>query len=317
VPAVFDDRVKLVPIGCQQCMECRRKKSKEWQVRMLEDIKTNKNGKMVTLTFSNESITKIIEEGKTKEKRDRNIVIPGTPLKELQGYELDNAIAAYAIRKFLERWRKKFKKSLRHWLVTELGHNGTENIHLHGIVWTDENYSTIREKWAYGFIYPRTEEQEQKGYVNARTVNYIVKYITKIDRDHEGFKSTILTSAGIGKNYTQTRQAEGNLYKPGQTVESYTNTQGFKYSLPIYWRNKIYTDEEREKLWIEKLNKNERWINGIRIDISKNEDYYYKVLEQERMKNIVLGFGTNQTDWDKEEYEKQRRILMYEQRTKK
>ena len=103
----------------------------------------------------------------------------------------------------------------------------------------------------------------------------------------------------------------------GQTVESYTNTQGFKYSLPIYWRNKIYTEEEREKLWIEKLNKNERWINGIRIDISKNEDYYYKVLEQERMKNIVLGFGTNQKDWDKEEYEKQRRILMYEQRTKK
>ena len=95
--------------------------------------------------------------------------LPGTPLKELQGYELDNAIAAYAIRKFLEHWRKKFKKSLRHWLVTELGHNGTENIHLHGIVWTDENYSTIREKWAYGFIYPRTEEQEQKGYVNART----------------------------------------------------------------------------------------------------------------------------------------------------
>ena len=73
VPVVFDERVKLVPIGCQQCMECRRKKSKEWQVRMLEDIKTNKNGKMVTLTFSNESITKIIEEGKTKEKRDRNI----------------------------------------------------------------------------------------------------------------------------------------------------------------------------------------------------------------------------------------------------
>ena len=81
------------------------------------------------------------------------------------------------------------------------------------------------EKWAYGFIYPRTEEQEKKGYVNARTVNYIVKYITKIDRDHEGFKSIILTSAGIGKNYTQTRQAEGNLYKPGQTVESYTNTR--------------------------------------------------------------------------------------------
>ena len=30
--------------------------------------------------------------------------------------------------------------------------------------------------------------------------------------------------------------------------------------MPIYWRNKIYNDEEREKLWLYKLNKQERYI---------------------------------------------------------
>ena len=213
VPPCFDERVKLVPIGCQECMECRRQKARQWTARLLEDIQHNKNGKMVTLTFSNESIKKIIETGKTKDKRDRNLKIEGTPLKELKGYELDNAIATYAVRMFMERWRKKFKKSLRHWLVTELGHEGTENIHIHGIVWTDEDWETIREKWGYGFMYPYTEEQKKMNYVSERTINYCVKYVTKIDKDHEGYKSIILTSAGIGKEYTNTRGAEINKYK--------------------------------------------------------------------------------------------------------
>ena len=280
VPPCFDERIKKVPIGCGQCMECRKKKSREWTARLMEEIKENKNGKMVTLTFSNESIKHLIETAKTKDKKDRNLKIEGTPLKELKGYELDNAIATAATRLFMERWRKKHKKSLRHWFVTELGHNGTENIHIHGIVWTDEDWEEIRSKWGYGFMYPFTEEQKRKNYVSEQTINYIVKYVTKIDRNHEGYKSKILTSAGIGKEYTETRAAELNKYKAGKTQEEYRTKQGYKIGLPIYWRNKIYTEEQREKLWIEKLDKNIRWVNGIKIDISISEEYYYKVLKQ-------------------------------------
>ena len=38
-------------------------------------------------------------------------------------------------------------------------------------------------------------------FVNTKTINYIIKYITKIDADHKGYKSIILNSAGIGKEY--------------------------------------------------------------------------------------------------------------------
>ncbi|AXH74827.1 MAG: replication initiator protein [Microviridae sp.] len=123
VPPVYDNRVMYVPIGCGGCIECRKKKSREWKVRLLEEIKREKNGVFITLTFSEESMKDLSEKVQENGK--------------LEGYNLDNAVATQAVRYFLERWRKKYKKSVRHWLVTELGHNGTERIHMHGIIWTD------------------------------------------------------------------------------------------------------------------------------------------------------------------------------------
>ena len=38
IPPVSDNRVRFVPIGCGKCIECRKQKKREWQVRMLEDI---------------------------------------------------------------------------------------------------------------------------------------------------------------------------------------------------------------------------------------------------------------------------------------
>ena len=227
IPVITDERVKMVPIGCQKCIECRKQKAREWQVRLLEDIKENKNGKFVILTFSNESICKLSEE--------KNI-------KNLEGYEKDNQIATLGVRRFLERWRKNYKKSLRHWIVTELGHNGTENIHLHGIIWLPSgvDFTTLGQIWQYGYIWP-TKSEEHRNYVNAQTVNYIVKYINKADEKHPNYKSKILTSAGIGGEYTKSYNARNNRFQEQKTNETYKTSTGHKISMPIYWRNKIYT----------------------------------------------------------------------------
>ena len=46
----------------------------------------------------------------------------------------------------------------------------------------------------------------------------------------------------------------------GETREYYKTETGHKQALPIYWRNKIYSEEEREKLWLQKLDKEERYV---------------------------------------------------------
>ena len=85
IPHMTDSRVGLIPIGCGMCFECAQKKRNEWTPRLLEDIKTNRNGKFVTLTFSSESYTELAKECKG------------------EGYVLDNAIATLAV----ARWRER------------------------------------------------------------------------------------------------------------------------------------------------------------------------------------------------------------------
>jgi hypothetical protein len=293
IPAILDMRVLYVPVGCTKCIECRKQKAREWQVRLQEEIRKGTKGEFVTLTFSNESVKELI--GVIK-KESINI----------KGYELDNEIATVGVRRFLERWRKKYKKSVRHWLVTELGHNGTENIHMHGIIWTDKK-EEIEKIWKYGYVYIGE-------WVNVETVNYIIKYIMKTDEKHKEYKSKILTSAGIGSGYENRMDAKRNKYKKNETIETYKTKSGHKLSLPIYYRNKIYSEEEREKLWIEKLDKKERWVLGKKIKIDDDGEIYYQVLEEARAKNNRLGYGSDAKDWERIEYEENRREMMQQKR---
>lgn len=313
IPPITDERVKYVPIGCQECIECRKQKARGWQIRLLEDLKKHKNGKFITLTFSNESIKKIHETIKADEKENQQNY-------ETTGYEIDNEIATKAMRLFLERWRKKYKRSLRHWMVTEIGHAGTENIHMHGIVWTNINLKEVEKIWSYGYVWKGKEiNGEINNYVNARTVNYIVKYIHKVDEDHKHFKSKVLTSPGIGSNYTSSSLGDWNQnkFRGPKTIEYYRTSQGHKIAMPIYWRNKIYTETEREKLWLQRLDKNERWVCGERIDISNGEEEYYKLLNYYRINNQKLGYGTGEKDWERQQYERERRAIMRKKRINK
>lgn len=296
IPPIPDKRVTMVSIGCENCIECRMQKAREWKVRLMEDIRRRTNGKFITLTFSDESIAELSDiEGKTR---------------GLRGYELDNAIATVAMRRFLERWRKKYEKSLRHWAVTELGQNGTENIHIHAIVWTDEDAKEVARVWQYGHMFPN---DWRENYVTERTVNYIAKYVSKVDRLHRGYKSKILTSPGIGQGYEITGAGRLNRFKGEKTREVYVTRQGIKLALPIYYRNKIYTEQEREKLWIQKLDKEERWVCGIRIRANDFERYI-RTVKAARKDSEALGYGSNKISWDREKYERQMREILQETR---
>lgn len=283
-------------------MECRKQKARNWQVRLSEQVKQMGNGKFITLTFSNESYIKLAEE-----------------IPNLEGYPLENAIATLAVRRFLERWRKKYKKSVLHWLITELGQRGTENIHLHGILWTDVNGEDVQALWQYGHIWRGYETEPKKNgwstklYVNQATVNYITKYIFKTDEKHKNYVPKILTSQGIGSGYENSYNATRNMYQGKNTNETYRTANGQKTALPTYYRNKLYTEEEREKLWLNQLDQNKRYVMGIEVAA---DDYktYMKLLKAARQKSIQLGYGDDSKNWHEQLYETERRKLLLEKR---
>ena len=300
-----DIRVMAVPVGCGKCMECLKKKSREWSVRLQEEVKIDNTGQFVTLSFSDEEYIKLfdivtkhinLEDG----NRDAGIL-----------YEIDNDIATYATRHFLELWRAYNKKSVKHWLITELGQQRTERIHIHGIIFTDKK-DEIKRRWKYGNVYIGE-------YVNEKTVNYIVKYLSKADPIHKHYKPKILCSKGIGGNYLNKLDAYRNRYQEGKTIETYKTRQGINLGLPIYYRNGIYNEEEREKLWIEKLDKEERWVLGQKIDLKgENGEYYYSLaLKYAQSLNEAKGYGNDRKNWDQIKYENERRKFELNKRKEK
>lgn len=276
-----DERQKYVPVGCGNCYECRRQKAQQWRVRLMEELKVHKYAYFVTLTFSNESLKKLAKEIGTKEVDT-------------------NAASTLAVRKFLERWRKRHGKSLRHWLITELGHEGTERIHLHGVFFPNEEMSNDKlfNIWKYG----KTDNGE---YCNERTINYIIKYVTKIDPDHKTFQPVILCSAGLGANFITDNVRNIYKYRPRATPEYYTLPDGNKISLPTYYRNKLYTQEERDKMWTDRLDKHEIYVNGIRIrniDTISGYQQYMRTLTEQQKWNEAIGYGNTSKEWQKEDY---------------
>lgn len=281
VPPICDDYRKLyVPVGCGVCKECMQQKASQWKIRLFEELKVNKYALFVTLTFSADALKSLIDT-------TNNIV--------------GNAIAGKAVRLFLERWRKKNKKSLRHWLITELGHDNTERIHLHGIFFSNEEIdkTEIDKIWSYGYTYIGD-------YCTLRTINYIAKYITKTDFEHKGYVPQIFASAGIGRNYTKRPLVKQiHRYMNSNTIEYYRFPNGSICNLPIYYRNKLFTEDQREQLWINKLDQNKRYVLGVEVEninTIQGEDRYYRILRKAQELNTQAGYGDNTQEWKKKDY---------------
>lgn len=277
-----DDRKLFVAIGCGECIECRKKKAREWQIRLSEELPCWKYKYFVTLTFSADALEELSKE---LEFTKTNV----------------NHIARIAVRRFLERWRKKYKKSVKHWLITELGHDNTERIHLHGIIFDNVNHSNeeIQELWKYGYTYTGD-------YCTQRTINYIVKYVTKIDLDHKGYKADIFCSAGLGAIYLKNSMIlQKHKFADRDTCQYYTLKNGQKVALPKYYRNKLWTEAERDRLWTNILDEDKTYVRGIECkNISTPEGYenYTNILAEQQKDNIALGYGSTEKEWHEEIY---------------
>ena len=284
-PVCKDRRLYYIPVKCGCCIECRKEKQREWRVRLDEELRSN-FGYFITLTISPEGIKEL-------EKQTGLI------------WELNpNEIASKGLRLFLERCRKDTKKSVKHWCVTELGEE-KDRIHLHGIFFGQRSAELIKKHWKYGFSFIGD-------YCNSRSVNYMTKYMLKVDTKHPTFKQIVLASPGIGAGYMQRSDYlwQKQNYKD-INVPTYTFRNGTKMTMPKYYRDKIFTDAEREKMWINNLNRGLLWIFGekVKADDWKTIDNLRKFW-QNYGKDVM---GDNPVAWnamkERRKEEKQRKAI--------
>ena len=65
---------------------------------------------------------------------------------------------------------------------------------------------------------------------------------------------------------------------------------------------------------IQKLDKEERYVNGQRIDISENFNEYWKAIKRARIENKELGYGERTKDYNQKKYEEELSMLLIQKR---
>lgn len=222
----------FITVGCGSCINCFKKYMSSWRFRLMHeflslDERTLNKSYYVTLTI------------------------------EPKFYTEKKPLLKKMVRRFLERVRSKYKKSIRHFLITERGEDNGR-YHFHGFFFdppcpANEFYNL----WYYGFvdIYPVTD----KSSTLSQKISYCTTYITKGKKGNLPLvlspedKPLVLVSPGLGRCYVD--KFRGMHHQSNQLFSQAFDINGSLRSLPRYLRQYIFTDEELKTLKDDYFNK--------------------------------------------------------------
>ena len=94
-------------------------------------------------------------------------------------------------------------------------------------------YSMGLRKWQENNRQLEIRNHIHRQYRDWETINYITKYMLKVDEKHPKFRGKVLCSAGIGAGYLKREDAKKHVYIQGKTNESYRMRNGGKLNLRL------------------------------------------------------------------------------------
>lgn len=197
---------QIVP--CGRCYACLTNRRNDWSVRLYYESKQHFKQVFLTLTYDDEHL---------------EITNGNVEIKHLQD--------------FFKRIRKKAK--IRYYAVGEYG-TRTFRAHYHILLFglSSKDYTFIQSCWPFGFI--------SIGEVSPSSIHYVTKY--HVNRGHypNGCMppfALMSSKPGIGNAYIEKR---GSFHHYNIDRAYYTHPNGIKQKLPRYFRDKLYTYNERQ-----------------------------------------------------------------------
>lgn len=237
-PMMYKDFYLEVP--CGKCYLCRKRLANNWRVRLFEECLSTPQmyyeGKLVYNAFF---ITFTYE----------NASLPPNKREDFANH----------IKHWRDNWRKKYGKSPRYFITTDKG-SQFERLHLHAIIFNPYDYKNDCRidwnacrlhnfHWKYGFVFIDFEKPYLE---SAKGVSYVTGYITgsnlgkdaqkhgkPISPESMYYRPYVFVSNGLGAKYVYGMDArlkglDNMLY----------SLNGFNYSLPQYYKNKLFNKEQ-------------------------------------------------------------------------
>lgn len=207
-PIVLDELI----VPCSRCVGCIQARRDAWTFRLMEQDKVSLTSQFLTFTYDEDSV----------------------PF---------NAHGHILVRKhfqdFMKRLRHIEPHKLKYYTVGEYG-DKFERPHYHSILFDSvREIEEITEKWEKGNVF--------KGNVSLSSIHYVTGYIThKLQKHRKGTpKPFSLMSKGLGSAYIEKRNREAEKWHKRAMDTTVILPGGHKNVLPRYYREKIFTPDER------------------------------------------------------------------------
>lgn len=257
---------------CGQCIPCRLNYARQWSIRIMDEAKMSKKSCFLTLTYDEDHLP------------------------------ADRSICKREVQLFLKRLRKSvYPMKVRYFASGEYGeHYARPHYHLalFGIdvdspVFLNRSYNHKRKvfyaqmaEWPNGFV--------AVGHLTIDSANYIAGYMVKKIKGKDA--KAHYKELGIEPEFAlmSRRPGIGQMFlsKYGDHIHDtdFVVVKGKKAPLPRYYRNKLFTDQERQdKALQEALEAYRRFVaKGLS---AFSGEYISPELEQERCDQFVRNFN--------------------------
>lgn len=220
-----------IPVPCGKCPICLQRRASAWSFRLSQALKVFPSAHFLTLTYEEPPISKA--GYMTLVRRDWQLFI-----KRLRKVHPKQAkIAYYAVGEYGSKtWRPHFHAIL-FGADSEFIEKAWNNYH------RDKDFD--RKKLVLAGLPGRWEADPD---VNEANIAYVCKYITKgkripLHKNDDREPEFALMSKNLGANYLTDAIKAYHRADPDRMYV--TNPGGIKLSMPRYYRDRIFTEEER------------------------------------------------------------------------
>lgn len=251
-----------IPVPCGKCCVCLKRRSNGWAFRLNQQDKLAQSAYFITLTYSAKHVP-ITKNGRlTLVKKDVQDF-----LKRLRINQQRNSKAGYT-------------QPIKYYACGEYGPNGTRRPHYH-IILFNADIQLIQKSWSKGKVH--------FGDVTKASVCYTLKYMHKSvkkekvqnPQDDRAIEFQ-LSSQHLGKNYLTPEiiawhkaDLENRMYLPLPGNR--------KIGMPRYYKDKIYTKEEKARIVKYMIELAE--VNLAEIFNKKGDQYY---VEEQKKKDAMI-----------------------------
>jgi len=254
------DTNEAMAFPCGKCPECAKRRISEWSFRLMQEDKVSSSAHFVTLTYN-------------------TIHVPLTKA----GYMTLNKSH---LQNFFKRLRNNIGDiKLKYYAVGEYGTQSWRP-HYHALIFNLPNTTCVQEAWIADKRVTRTIEPLGNcdfGTVTGASVGYTLKYISKrkrvpAHRNDDRIPEFALQSKGLGSSYL-TEAAHAWHHADLLNRMHIVIEDGKKISMPRYFKNKIYTDADRENIGYHQAPLIEKRRQDL-IDLKYNGDEYAFLRDQ-------------------------------------